>query len=108
MTASHEDVLALFEKHGVYPVRLADAYPHVLAAITEAWAKPESATDCFDHLMLADPRRKLGFPEAIMSEIFRLSTLYDELHVPAKISPFDFWTRMIERKAQAEPAPGAA
>lgn len=105
---SHDDVLSLFEQHGVFPRRLADEYPHVLASITEAWANPAQASACFDHLMLAEPRRKLGFPEAIMSEIFAISTLYDRLHVPAKVSPFDFWTRMIERGESGIPVGGHA
>lgn len=102
MNPPDEQVLALFREHGVFPEQLANSFPHVLASITAAWTNPEAATECFDHLMVAEPRRQQGFPADVMSEIFAISTLYDQLHIPKTISPFDFWTRMIERVDQAE------
>lgn len=103
MESAQSAVLALFEKQQLFPRALSQKYPYVLARIVEAWASPETIDACFEELMLADPRRKQGFPEEVMTEIFALAKLYDTLYPKPASSPFDFWRRS-QMPENAEPA----
>lgn len=92
MEAAKKDaILALFEKHRVFPRALSERFPHVLTKIVETWDSNEASQDCFEGLMLADPRRTQGFPADAMAEIFALSRLHDSVHAKPAASPFDVW-----------------
>lgn len=96
MEAARNAVLALLEKEQVFPRLLSQKYPHVLASIVDAWESPEAIGACFQSLMLADPRRKQGFPEAVMTEIFALAKFHDTAYPKPSESPFDIWSRAQE------------
>lgn len=92
MEAAKKDaVLALFQKHQAFPRVLSEKFPHVLAKIIETWDSPSASEQCFESLMLADPRRTQGFPADAMTEIFALSRLHDSVHTRKSTSPFDIW-----------------
>ena len=92
MEAAQKDaVLALFQKHHAFPRVLSEKFPHVLARIVETWDSASASEECFESLMLADPRRTQGFPADAMAEIFALSRLHDSVHVKKATSPFDIW-----------------
>lgn len=96
METTRNAVLALFEKQQIFPRLLSQNYPHVLERITEAWETPESIEACFHDLMLADPRRKQGFPQDVMTEIFKLARYHDVAYPKKASSPFDIWSRSQE------------
>jgi len=89
-------LLALFEEQQVFPHLLSLHYPHVLAGILDTWESPKASTLCFDELMLAEPRRKQGFPPEAMTEIFALAKLHDLIYPRPAGSPFDIWSRSQE------------
>ena len=92
MEAAQKDaVLALFQKHQVFPRLLSERFPHVLTRIVETWDSPTDTQDYFEGLMIADPRRTQGFPADAMAEIFALSRLHETVHPKKPSSPFDIW-----------------
>lgn len=101
MEATRNAVLALLEERQLFPRLLAQKYPHVLASILEAWDTPEAIENCFQELMLADPRRKQGFPESVMAEIFAIAKFHDAVYPKPSTSPFDIWSRAQERSRAA-------
>lgn len=96
METDRNAVLALLEEQQLFPRLLAQKYPHVLSNIVDAWDSPETIEVCFQELMLADPRRKQGFPEAVMAEIFALAKFHDVIYPKPASSPFDIWSRAQE------------
>jgi hypothetical protein len=59
--------------------------------------------------MFAEPRRKQGFPEDVMTEIFALAKFHDSLYPRVASSPLDIWSRSLElsdaNSAQTDVAP---
>jgi hypothetical protein len=110
MDTARNALLALFEEQQVFPHLLSRHYPHVLAGILDSWESPAASALCFDELMLAEPRRKQGFPAAAMSEIFALATLHDLIYPRPAGSPFDIWSRSQElaRARTTQPTDDAA
>jgi len=96
MEADRNAILALLEEHKLFPRLLAEKYPHVLTNIIAAWDSPAASEACFQGLMLADPRRKQGFPDAAMTEIFALAKFHDTIYPKPASSPFDIWSRAQE------------
>lgn len=104
---TRDGVFALWREHEVFPLRIAEKFPHVLAQIVGAWDSREAADACFANLMIADPRRKLGFPGEVMSEILKLARVHDQIY-RHEASPFDLWTRALEESdgRREDPAGG--
>jgi len=96
MDAASHPVLLLLEQHQRFPRLLAERFPHVLARIVEAWHSPTAMEACISDLMLADPRRKQGFPQEAMLEIFAISRLHDTLYPKSAKSGIDVWSRSQE------------
>lgn len=96
MQAATNPVLALLERQKLYPRVLAEKFPHVLERIVAAWDSPAAMEACISELMLADPRRKQGFPQDAMTEIFAISRYHDELYPKPVHSPLDVWSRAQE------------
>lgn len=96
METARNAVLVLLEKRQLFPHRLSQKYPHVLARILEAWESPEAMDACFQDLMFAEPRRKQGFPEDVMTEIFALAKFHDSVYPRAASTPLDIWSRSQE------------
>ncbi len=109
MEADRNAILALLEEKKLFPRLLAQKYPHVLDSIVAAWDSPAAIDACFQDLMLADPRRKQGFPDAVMTEIFALAKFHDATYPKPASSPFDIWSRAQElshsRPGQTDEAP---
>jgi hypothetical protein len=96
METARNAVLVLLEKRQLFPHLLSQKYPHVLSRILEAWESPEAIDACFQDLMFAEPRRKQGFPEDVMTEIFALAKFHDSLYPRVASSPLDIWSRSLE------------
>jgi len=96
METARNAVLVLLEKQQLFPHLLSQKYPHVLSRILEAWESPEAMDACFQELMFAEPRRKQGFPEDVMTEIFALAKFHDSIYPRVASSPMDIWSRSLE------------
>lgn len=96
METARNAVLVLLEQRQMFPRRLSQQYPHVLSRIVEAWESPEAMDVCFQDLMFAEPRRKQGFPEDVMTEIFALAKFHDSIYPRVASSPLDIWSRSLE------------
>lgn len=96
MTIETTKLHALLHQYQAFPERLAQTYPHVLAKIVDAWDSPELTEMTFADLMLADNRRKQGFPQEVMTEIFVLAKLHDRLYPKPASSALDIWSRSAE------------
>lgn len=107
MSDAKSELLALLGKYaGFFPKVTAEKYPHVLTRIVALWHSPTAMEDCFSELMVVDERRKQGFPEEVMLEIFALSNLHDKLFPKRADSPLNVWNRTQEllngRKSQKD------
>ena len=89
-------VLVLLEKQQLFPHQLSQKYPHVLSRIIEGWESPAAMDVCFQDLMFAEPRRKQGFPEDVMTEIFALAKFHDSIYPRVASSPLDIWSLSLE------------
>ncbi|MBL8413952.1 MAG: hypothetical protein JNM42_05905 [Propionivibrio sp.] len=96
MATDQNAVLVLLEKRQLFPHLLSQKYPHVLSKILEAWESPEAIDACFQGLMFAEPRRKQGFPENVMTEIFALAKFHDSLYPRVASSPLDIWSHSLD------------
>lgn len=107
MSDAKSELLALLGKHPeLFPKVTAEKYPHVLTRIVAQWHSPRAMEDYFGELMVVDERRKQGFPEEVMLEIFALSNLHDKLFPKPPGSPLNVWNRTQEslngRKSQKD------
>jgi len=60
---------------GFYPAELEALFPRILNEIVLLWGKPE--LDIYlNGLMVTERTDRQGFPDAVASEIFRLSTIH--------------------------------
>ena len=80
----------------MFPQILAEQYPHVLERIVEMWDSTAAIEAYFRDLMLADPRRKQGFPPEVMTEIFMLVKFHDRIYPKQSASALDVWSRSQE------------
>ena len=97
MPESRKALLALLGgNEKIFPRALAERFPHVLARIVESWESSEKIEAYFHDLMVADPRRKQGFPPEVMTEIFILVKFYDRIRPTQTGSALDVWSRNQE------------
>lgn len=96
MEADPHRLYALLGAHQEkFPRHTAGRFPHVVDRLAELWGSP--AIDAyFGELMVADDRRRQGFPAEVAMEIFSLSMLHDQLF-PKSAVRRDAWTEALER-----------
>lgn len=67
-------------KTDAYPNRVEQCFPRILARLVEIWGHPE--TDVYlSGLLMADRNDRLGFPDDVAGELFRLSMIHDSLRL---------------------------
>jgi hypothetical protein len=79
-----------------FPRQLAARFPHIVERLVSLWGKPE-IDRYFGELMVADDRRRQGFPPEIAMEIFSLSMLHDKLF-PRNAPRKDAWSQAVEQE----------
>lgn len=78
--------LSLLGEHAaLYPEQLEKHYPRILAKLIELWEVGGVGT-YFDSLVFSDREKRQGFPDAVATELFRLSNLHQTLKPPAAVS----------------------
>jgi hypothetical protein len=95
-----QPVLQELARAGLTPRHLLARYPHVLARIVAAWDSAEGMDATVRGLMLADPRRKQGFPQEVMSEIFAIARYHEACCPRPATSPLDIWNRAQELRRE--------
>lgn len=74
----------------LYPRRLEERYPRIVARIASAWDSPEEAEAVFDELLIDRRGNRQGFPVEVAREILRLRLAYDGLKGERKAES-DVW-----------------
>jgi hypothetical protein len=75
----------------LYPIHVAQQFPHILAKLVELWRTPE-LDDYFEKDLLTTNRpHRQGFPSEVAVELFRLSNFHSSLGLrPTTVtSPWD-------------------
>ena len=97
MDERDQKLLSLLGEHAEkFPHQLAARFPHIVERLVSLWGKPE-IDRYFGELMVADDRRREGFPPEIAMEIFSLSMLHDKLY-PRSAVRKDAWSQAVERE----------
>lgn len=100
MTADQHRLHSLLGAHaGKFPHHTAQRFPHVVDRLADLWGTP-AIDGYFSELMVADDRRKQGFPPEVALEIFALSMLHDSLF-PKAAQRGDAWVEALEREGSA-------
>ncbi len=100
MTADQHRLHSLLGAHaGKFPHHTAQRFPHVVDRLADLWGTP-AIDGYFSELMVADDRRKQGFPPEVAREIFALSMLHDSLF-PSVVARRDAWVEALEREGSA-------
>lgn len=77
----------------LYPHQLEQAFPHIVAKITEHW--DARSLDCYLDSLLFDSRgNRSGFSTAVLSEMFAIQNYYRALQPPKQRS-IDTWSELI-------------
>lgn len=78
--------LGLLGEHAaLYPEQLEKHYPRILAKLIELWATGDVGA-YFDSLVFSDREKRLGFPDQVATELFRLSNLHQTLNPSMSVS----------------------
>ena len=96
MNANEHRLHALLGAHDAkFPREAALRFPHVVDRLADLWGTP--AIDAyFGELMVADERRKAGFPPEVAMEILSLSFLHDALF-PKATAARGVWVEATQR-----------
>jgi hypothetical protein len=87
-----------------FPQHTARRFPHVVDRLADLWGSTE-IDGYFGELMVADERRRAGFPPEVALEILALSMLHDALF-PKSITRRDAWTEALDRDRPDRPGHG--
>lgn len=103
MEERDQKLLSLLGDHAdKFPHQLAARFPHIVERLVALWGKPE-IDGYYNELMVADDRRRQGFPPEIAREIFSLSLLHDRLFPRAAVRK-DAWSQAVEQENGARKA----
>ena len=98
--------LALPGEHAaLYPQQLEKHFPRILAKLAEQWGT-RGLGAYFDSLVFSDRDKRVGFPDEVATELFRLSNLHQALNPPKAVSGTG-WEKtddadLSERKRQSK------
>jgi hypothetical protein len=97
MSAEQHRLYTLLGAHAAkFPHHTAQRFPHVVDRLADLWGTP-AIDGYFSELMVADDRRKQGFPPEVALEIFALNMLHDSLF-PKAVARSDAWVEATERE----------
>jgi hypothetical protein len=109
MSANEHRLHTLLGAHDAkFPQQTALRFPHVADRLADLWGTRE-IDGYFSELMVADERRKAGFPPEVALEILSLSMLHDSLF-PGAATRLDAWVEAAQRdradRTGRSPTPG--
>ena len=87
-----------------FPQQLAARFPHVIERLVALWGTAQ-IDRYFNELLVADDRRRQGFPPQVAREIFALSVLHDTLF-PKGVERKGAWVEAIEFERVGRPDKG--
>jgi len=106
MSAEQHRLYTLLGAHAAkFPHQTALRFPHVVDRLADLWGTP-AIDGYFSGLMVADDRRKEGFPPDVALEIFALSMLHDSLFPPT-VARRDAWAEALEREGSTRAKNGS-
>jgi hypothetical protein len=73
----------------VRPLQTAARFPHIVNALSGAWATPTRCRGCFDQLLIDQRGDRQGFPNAVASELAALKDFYDSVVHPTQQTVWD-------------------